>query len=315
MKTTRQRGVGEIAMNATEFRLIREVINERSGLVFNEDSAFLLERRLRARLAALKFASFTDYHRYLCFDEHGEDEMQKLYDAITTKETYFFREEYQFRTFRESLLPVLCREGAAREQLACWSAGCSTGEEAYSIAIILLESGLFPGWDLRVYGSDISRRNLAVARRGVYPEASFRVIRPDVQRKYFTACKNGFQVSPLLRRICHFVSMNLIDIPATPSHALADAVFCRNVLIYLDTKSRRTVVLGLFERLRPGGFLLLGHSESLINEETPFEMLRLGGDILYRKPNPQKRRPSFRPPSPRSPSSRPPSRSERRRRA
>ena len=170
-----RRGSGVRArLRPDEFRLIRDLINEHAGLTFDESAIYTFERRLGERLAELDLRSFDEYYKYLRFHVRGTAELDDAIDLLTTKETYFFRQEYQFRAFRDEMLPELAKQNAGRRRLAIWSAGCSTGEEAYTIAIYLLESKLFEGWDLRVIGSDISKTSVAAARRGVYRPASFR---------------------------------------------------------------------------------------------------------------------------------------------
>ncbi|MBI5532071.1 MAG: protein-glutamate O-methyltransferase CheR [Deltaproteobacteria bacterium] len=272
-------------MTAEEFRLIRDLVRERSGLHFGEETRYVFERRVRERCAALGISTFVDYYRLLRVDAKGEAELQELYDLLATKETYFFREEYQLAAFREEVLPVLLQEAASRRRLSVWSAGCSTGEEAYSIAIVLVESGMFDGWALRVHGTDLSRRCLAAARKGIYAETSFRATNEERRRRFFVEREDGTHVSEMLRGLCHFGLMNLVHMQRSPSFMQLDVVFCKNVLIYFDAESRKRVLNGLYDRLRPGGYLLLGHSESLLNETTRFEVVHLKGDVVYRRPN------------------------------
>lgn len=269
-------------MRPEEFRLIRDFINERTGLVFGGDARALLSKRLRDRLSALGLSTFVEYARQLRAE--GETELQEVHDLLATKETYLFREEYQLNAFREQVLPVLVEEGRERKHLTIWSAGCSSGEEVYSIAIVLLESGLLNGWNVRVHGTDLSRRSLAAARKGIYGEAAFRATSEERRRRHFTEYDGLMQVSDQLKGMCQFGLMNLVDMQQSPRFVQIDAAFCKNVLIYFDPVSRKRVLAGIFDRLRPGGYLMLGHSESLLNEATRFEVVHLRGDVVYRKP-------------------------------
>jgi chemotaxis protein methyltransferase CheR len=271
-------------MRAGDVRLVRDLLNDRSGLTFADDNLGLLERRLRERMGALGLGDLADYLRLLGPGAEGDAELAELYELVATKETYLFREDYQLRAFRDSVLPVLAREGAKRKRLTCWSAGCSTGEEAYSVAVVLLESGLLGGWDVRVIGTDLSRRRLATARAGVYGQAAFRATSADRRRQFFVEREDGVHVCGALRRMCQFGLLNLVDMGRAPKIQHVDAIFCRNVIIYLDSRSRRQVVLGLHDRLREGGYLMLGHAESLIHDPCGFELVRVGRDLLYRKP-------------------------------
>jgi chemotaxis protein methyltransferase CheR len=292
-------GVEGIALKPDEFRLMRDLFGARTGLHFGQEARFALERRLRERLAVLDLTSFAEYHHYLRFSPHAEAEWDEAIDLLTTNETYFFREDHQLRAFKSEILPMLAEQAKARRRIAIWSAGCATGEEAYTCAILLDQSGLFPRvarrgeptWDVRVYGSDISRRCVAAARRGIYGASSFRATSPEVRRDYFVDGPQGMSVVSHIRDRCHFGQMNLMHEDATRLLGRADAIFCRNVLIYLDPHARRHVIDMFLERLYPGGVLLLGHSESLLNVSTAFELLHLKDDLVYRKPTGQFREP------------------------
>lgn len=291
-------GVDAISLKPEEFRLLRDLFAQRAGLHFGLDARFTLERRLRERLGVLNLASFSEYYHYLRFNARADLEWDEAIDLLTTNETYFFREDHQLRAFKEELLPILVEQAKARRRLAVWSAGCSTGEEAYTIAVMLDQSGLFPRvpangppWDVRVYGSDISRRCIAAARRAVYGAASFRATDAEVRRRYFVDGPQGYQPVQYIRDLCHFGQMNLLDAERTRVLGRADAIFCRNVLIYFDAHARRRVIDMFLDRLYPGGVLLLGHSESLLNVSTAFELLHLKDDLVYRKPLGQFREP------------------------
>lgn len=268
-----------------EFRLLRELINRFCGMSFTDDSMYVFERRLRDRVRELGLADFTQYYHHLRYHPNAKAEIEAAVDALVTNETYFFREEYQLRAFRHEILPEL-RERLDREgkrSLTIWSAGCSTGEEVYTLAILVDDSGLFAGWDVRIFGNDISRRVLATARRATYGTSSFRATPPEYDR-YFDAVGHGRQVVPHIRAMCHFGHLNLLDRDRSALIGRADAVFCRNVLIYFDERARRSVIDTFYERLYPGGYLLLGHSESLLNSTTAFELVHLSSDMVYRRP-------------------------------
>ncbi len=268
-----------------EYRLLRDLVKEHAGLCFDDDALFTFERRLWERVAALGLTSFGDYYKYLRFHIRGSAELEEALELLVTKETYFFRQDYQLRSFQQELLPRLAEQHARQRRLTLWSAGCSTGEEAYTLAILLHETGRFEGWDVRVVGSDLSRGNVAMARRGVYRERSLRSTSPAHRRQYFVETAEGFQVIDSIRRYCQFGQLNLFDANRARTVGPVDVVFCRNVIIYFDMKSRRRVIDNLYERLRPGGYLLMGHSESLINLSTAFELVHLQEDLVYRKPS------------------------------
>lgn len=272
------------AMDTREFELLRELIREHAGILLSQESARTLERRLRDRLDALGLSSFSDYHRYLRFHADGDAELQHLYEAATNSETYFFREDYQLRTFRDEVVPLIAADAPARRRLTCWSLGCSTGEEPYSIAMTLLETPLLEGWTMHVYGSDLSRQRLAAARKGLYGESSFRSTTPQQRAKFFSHEGESYRVNKDVRQMCTFGFVNLMALHERPKYEQPDAVFCRNVLIYFEPEARRTVLDAIWEVLRPGGYLMLGHAESLLHEDTRFVPVHLTQDVVYRKP-------------------------------
>jgi chemotaxis protein methyltransferase CheR len=267
-----------------EFRLLRDLVNGYAGMYFGDDALPMLERRLKERLPVLGLKRFSEYYQFLKFSSGATSELDEAIDLLTTNETYFFREDYQLRAFKNEVLPMLAADAASRRRLSIWSAGCSTGEEVYTLAILIAESGLFNGWDVRVYGSDISRRCVAAARRGIYGASAFRAVGPEVKRAYFVDKADGSHVMDRIRQSCHFGHLNLMDTERVRVVGRVDAVFCRNVLIYFDQRSRKKVIDTFYERLIPGGFLFLGHSESLLNVSTAFELVHLSEDLVYRKP-------------------------------
>ncbi len=275
----------ELELKPEEHALFCDLFRDIAGLSLGPQSRFSMERRLRDRLVALNLKSFSEYYQVLRFHPHARAEMEEAIDAMTTHETYFFREDYQLRAFQDELLPQLARDKKTTRRLSIWSAGCSTGEEAYTIATIVVASGLVEGWDVRVYGSDISKKCVSFARRGVYGKSSFRAPMPVAYAPYFEQGKGGdVEVGKAVRALCHFAQMNLTDAEKTNVLGQVDAIFCRNVLIYLTDNARKRVISTLYEQLRPGGVLMLGHSESLLNVTTAFELYHLKEDLVYKRP-------------------------------
>lgn len=270
-----------------EFRLLRDFVNRYCGIYFADDSAYIVERRLRERLRELGMDDFTEYYRYLQYHPRAEAELEAAAEVLTTNETYFFREAYQLRAFTDEILPVVRGRALARgsKRLDVWSAGCSSGEEVYTIAMLVHASGLFEGWDVRVFGNDISRRVLQKARGAEYTAASFRAMIPEYNR-YFIDTDAGRQVHPRIRSMCHFGHLNLMNQRRSAIVGRVDVTFCRNVLIYFDDSSRRKVLDSIYQRLHRGGYLLLGHSESLLQSSTAFEIAQLTTDLVYRRPVP-----------------------------
>ncbi|WP_425430103.1 CheR family methyltransferase [Cystobacter ferrugineus] len=276
---------GRPEMTAEEFRLLRDFVYAYCGILVRDDMKYVMERRLWPRLEALGLTDFSTYYRYLRFDAQRRSELETAVEALTTHETYFFREPRQLKAFSEEVLPVLERRNARTRRLRIWSAGCSSGEEAYTVAMLLLESGRFEGWDLEVYGTDISRRVLSVARLGEYGPSALRSTSPDKLARYFVHVgPNRVRVRDDIRAMVSFGHHNLRDVDTVPLTSRVDAVFCRNVLIYFDAPARQRVLRLLYDKLVPGGYLMLGHSENLINLSADFELVHLRGDLVYRRP-------------------------------
>ncbi len=270
------------SLRLEEFRLIRDHLLKYCGVVLADDQRAFVERRLRERLMVLNLSDFRAYYRHLRFDPSGPAEIEDAAEAITTHETYFFREEYQLKSFRDELLPQIYAS-RARGRLAIWSAGCSTGEEPYTLAMMLLDEGIPAGWDVRIFGSDLSRRVISHARRGVYGPSSFRACPERFRTKYFEQTPDGLGVTREVRSLCHFGQLNLVDAARVALIGKIDVIFCRNVLIYLEPSARRAVIEQFYRRLSPGGYLLLGHSESLLSTTTSFEPVMLRSDLVYRR--------------------------------
>jgi chemotaxis protein methyltransferase CheR len=271
-------------MSEEEFRLLRELFHAHCGLWFRDDNRYLLERRLGPRVQALGLEDFSAYHRHLRFDPGREAELDEATDVLTTNETYFYREPYQLHAFSREILPALARRNARDRRLRILSAGCSTGEEVYTVAMLVRESRLFEGWEVEIVGCDISRRCVAHARAGAYGEHAFRNPEVEPLRRWFQLRGGKWAVDDAIRRSVRFQRENLLDRRALATVPRVDAVFCRNVMIYFDRAARRRVLGRLHEKLRPGGWLLLGHSESLLNLTADFELVQLEGDLVYRRP-------------------------------
>src|SRR5512145_1309110 len=168
------------------FRLLRDFIHDYCGIFFDDGSKFLLERRLNRRLEQHQLKNFEEYYHFLRYDRRREEELVVLVDNLTTNETYFFRESAQLKAFTDEILPELRERNASRRTLRIWSAGCSTGEEPYTIAILLLESGdWWRNWQVEILGSDLNQRVLHTARKGVYKKGSHRATPPEMLNKYF----------------------------------------------------------------------------------------------------------------------------------
>jgi chemotaxis protein methyltransferase CheR len=274
------------AMSDSEFRMFAELIRRYSGLHFGAETRFLLEKRIERRMRERSVSSFAAYH-YELRDSAASDELARLIDEITTNETYFLRERRQLRALVTEILPEALAERRSRGlPITVWSAGCASGEEPYSIVILAREAGMDPGTDLRVYASDVSRRMLQRARQGTYRENSFRETEPALRDRYFEEKDGHWKISDEIKKHVDFIHLNLMDHGKIALLGSMDVILCRNVLIYFDQDSKRKVIATFEHKLRPGGHLLLGHSESLINLSTSLELRHLKHDLVYRKPMP-----------------------------
>lgn len=291
-----------VVMQKHEFALLRDLVADRFGLYYTDETAYLLERRLAARVDALGLRSFLDYHDYLVNpglpERERDDELSELFDRLSTRETYFFREHYQLKAMAEELLPRLARSRAHDKRLRLWSAGCSSGEEVYSLAITILESGLFEreaGWDVQIVGTDLSVRALETARQGSYGRASFRETDDAMLARYFRRQADGtWAIADDVRRRCSvlFTRANLsrpdrdwVAFDTQGQDLLSgpfDAIFCRNLLIYFQRPRRTGLIVGLARRMASDAVLFLGHSETLHELKTPLVLDRLGGEQVYR---------------------------------
>jgi chemotaxis protein methyltransferase CheR len=265
------------------FRLLRDAIYRRTGIWFADSSKYLLQKRLSPRARELNFDSFQKYYYFLQYDPRADVEFDEIYDLVTTKETYFFREPAQLAAFIEEIVPdILSRKSV--NKIRVWSAGCASGEEPYSIAMLLQESRFFERSGFEIFASDISSEVLVRARKGQYREAAFRSTDPSLRDKYFTRQPDGsWRIRDEIRNRVSFGRLNLYDEPRVSLLGNLDVIFCRNVIIYFDDASKRTVISNFYNRLVDGGYLLLGHSESLISLSTQFKLKHLKNDMVYQK--------------------------------
>ena len=275
-------------MSDGDFRMFSQLLREHCGLNFVADTRFLLEKRIERRMRQRSITSHAAYHYALRSESRSTGELAELVDEVTTNETYFFRERRQLRALVEEIFPELLLQRRERSggPIAVWSAGCASGEEPFSIVMMALEANLEPGRDFRVYACDISRSVLVKARRGLYREASFRDTDRSMRLHYFAEKDGLMRLSDEVKCHVDFVHMNLLDSAKTSLLGTMDVILCRNVMIYFDLQTRKKVIGTFHERLKPGGYLLLGHSESLINVTSDFELKHLSRDLVYRRPVP-----------------------------
>jgi chemotaxis protein methyltransferase CheR len=275
-------------MRESDYQFIRNLVYERSRINLGPDKRELVAARLGKRLRAMQLASITDYCSFLR-TPNAQDEVANLIDAISTNHTSFFREGHHFEFLRDRILPELAGRRLAEHWpiLRVWSAACSTGEEPYSLAITLAEvlPALAADWAWRIEATDISNRVLDRARAAIYSEESVvGHVPPLLVPKYFQSGfgpqAGNYRVKPLLQERMGFSHLNLIDGPFCFSEPF-QFILCRNVMIYFDRTTQEQLVARLAEQLVPGGYLLVGHSESLTGIRHP---LTLVAPAIYRRP-------------------------------
>lgn len=275
------------SMSDDEFQLLRDCIYAHCGIYFEHDSKYILEKRLSHRLTELNFPSFYDYYHFLKYNRSKEQELMDIMDVLTTNETYFFRESFQLKAFSDEIIPELIRSKTARgnRSLRIWSAGCSTGEEPYTIAMLLSIIPELSGWNIEIIGTDISQKVLQQARRAVYGKSSFRATEESDLQRFFHQQDDGYKVNDSIREMVTISHLNLFDTHRLTMLGKVDLIFCRNVIIYFDNAAKKRVIESFHSAMYDGGFLLLGHSESLMNITTLYTLRHFKNDMIYQKPD------------------------------
>lgn len=272
-------------MTSRHFEVVRDLIYKNLGLYFEEAKLDFMDKRVEKRMTALKMAKVEDYVFHLRFLDASGAEMQALANLVTTNETYMFREFEQLQAFADYCLPEVIerREKSGLRRLRIWSAGCSSGEEAYTLAIILREvMHDADDWDIRIVATDLDEVRIRMAENALYGPYAIREVPEAYASRHLI--KEGFEsyrIHPDTARLVEVRHLNLSDRLAIRTMRDMDFVFCRNVLIYFDDASRKNVVDNFYGCLNPGGFLYLGHSESVSRISTAFKVKRLGPHLVY----------------------------------
>lgn len=271
----------EFRFDDEDFAFLRAMVKEQTGINLSEAKRELVYSRLSRRLRQMHLSGFGEYCALL--QQGDAEELVRMVNALTTNLTAFFREQHHFDYLREQLLPELIQRDAGRRRLRIWSAGCSTGQEPYSIAMVLAET--LPGidnWDARILATDLDTDVLEVGRQGVYPEDRVEQFERARLKCWFQRGRDSHagkvRVVSELKRLITFRQLNLIQ--KWPIRGPFDMIFCRNTLIYFDKETQRDLVARFADLLAPTGCLFLGHSESLHNVSDAF---RLVGNTIYRK--------------------------------
>ncbi|MDE5681491.1 MAG: protein-glutamate O-methyltransferase CheR [Mailhella sp.] len=277
----------EIKITNDEFVTLRDFLYDQCGIFVGENRKYLMENRLNARLRELGLHSFSEYHNYLRYDKNKTAELNELFINMTTNETSFFRNNVQLDIFRDKVLAKLISEQRAKgeKKINIWSAGCSSGEEPYTIAIILLDllKGEINDWNIKITANDLSLAMLNIARKGVYSEYALRTTPPEIVEKYFIKEGRNYKIVPAAQKLVQFGQINLSRADQLARVERSHIVFCRNVIIYFDDAMKKHVINAFYDNLLPGGYLLIGHSESLHNISRTFKPEHHPGAIIYRK--------------------------------
>jgi chemotaxis protein methyltransferase CheR len=274
----------EEIISARDYSRLRKLVYEEAGIALGSERRTMLEVRIKRRLKELAIPSYGEYCDYL-FSQHGlKHELVHLIDVVTTNKTDFFREPKHFEFLTATMLPALTTSMANRRPIVVWSAGCSTGEEPYTLAMLLSEYGLsHAGFSFRILATDVSITVIEKAQMGIYSADAIRPVPNALKTKYFMRSRDRgsdrVRVVPELRRLVQFRRLNFMDKDYGMTEK-ADAIFCRNVIIYFDRPTQQHILGKLTRYLEPGGYLFVGHAETLHELDLPLAPV---APALYRR--------------------------------
>ena len=267
-----------------DFDKFVEFFYRKTGIKFEQGKRYFVDKRLSERINDNRCDDFRSYFTMMRFQASGE-ELQKLTNSLTVNETYFLREDYQFDCLVNSMLPDICTRHKTDRPLKVWCIPSSSGEEPYSIAMYLMEK--WPGiadWDIELFASDIDTQILNTARQGLFSARSVRNVPPTWKRRYFRQVGDQFQVIQDIREAVEFNQINLSEPSDVRKMRNIDIIFCRNLLIYFDDLSRKMAAEYLYETLSPGGYICLGHSESMGRISSLYDVKKFPEAIVYQRP-------------------------------
>jgi chemotaxis protein methyltransferase CheR len=274
-------------MSGLVFEAVRKYIYENSGIYFQDNKKYFLESRLQRRMNFLGLKRFEEYFDLIRYGTAGAQEKKYFFEAITINETFFFRNQPQLDVLASQILPEIIASKSAmnRNKIRIWSAASSSGEEAYSIAMIFqdLIKPRFPAIELEVVGTDINNAVIDTANAGVYRDYSIRNTPPYYLKKYFRQNNGAFEILPEIKKMANFKLMNLYDDAMMRSMFSFDVIFCANVLIYFDQASKTKVISNLYNSLNKGGYLFIGYSETLHGISKAFKLLSFPNTVGYKK--------------------------------
>lgn len=273
-------------MSHEEFIMIRDFVHEKSGIFFPENKMYLVKNRLVKRMAERGIKTYRDYFYHVKYDTSMK-EFHQLMNLMTTNETSFYRNGPQLLSFSDEVLPLLVEEkqsSGGLKTLKIWSAGCSTGEEPYTLAMIILEKvNLQAGYKVEIIANDISEQALQKARKGEYSGITLRNVKPSHLERFFTKVGEVHRVNAEVKALVKFSHMNLNDPRVISMNSNFDVIFCRNVMIYFSDEVKKQLVRGFFNALRPGGYFYIGHSETLHGISKAFKLVYFKNALVYQK--------------------------------
>ncbi len=270
---------------AEDIILIRDLVANHSGIAYDEKKFYFLEKRIARRIQATNSKSIKEYYRLLSLGDNA-DEIRELINSLTTNETYFFRNSPQLESFVQEVLPLIVKEKEKNNDYSIniWSAGCSSGDEAYTLGILLKENlPNYSRWRVSILATDIDTQILDKAQLALYDQRAVKDVSPMLLKTYFHAVGTRYQVIPEIKNLVTFEQLNLLDRKAMRQKKNFDFTFCRNVLIYFNEDSRKKVVSSFYDSLRPGGFIFLGHSESVGKLSAAFKLIKFNKSLSYQK--------------------------------
>ena len=278
-------GVSRPILSASQFEKLRKIVYDRAGIHFQDTKKYVLESRLSRRLEELDLDDFDQYLMFLTCGPYQTDEFQEMFNRITINETSFFRNEPQLDTFEQRFLPELLEKRKATKTLRIWSAACSSGEEPYTLAMILHRSlGIrLSDWRIEILGTDISEKVLHTAQSGRYTHYAVKSTNPMVLGRYFKKDGMDYVLDDEIRSMVHFEKLNLKDTYAARRFGNFDVIFCRNVMIYFDDPMKKSCVQMFHKQLADDGVLMIGHSETLRSLDVAFEQVNMPQAFAYRK--------------------------------
>jgi len=279
----------KLSMNNIEFNLLRDFIEEEFGLSLKNQEREVLSKRLEPNLIKLKLKSYREYYNYLLSHPSSKTELNSLPSIIMNMESYFLREKAQFNVFIDLFNKIRKeRAGKSNRTIRILSAGCSEGQEPYSISISIRNSGIsIGGWDIRISGLDIDPVSIGKAREGIYNSYSLRGVEKNISGKFFSKTgSDHYRLNTDIIKTVDLLQGNILNPTVFKGLQNLDFIFCRNVLIYMGIKAKNRIALNLWEALSYNGYLFLGQSESFIKQDVLFRPAHFPDVIVYQKKNP-----------------------------